>query len=162
MAIREALQKNRLMGLGIAAVLFAFAGWMIAYTFWPSGPRVHTTGAFYTDDDGRSFYYDSIFHFPPYDHDGKTAVAASVYSGNSGKFVGFMARYTPEAKKLLEDEYAKAQSGQEPMYQVLHLMSSPRIGDGIEYKLPGGDQRWSRARPFVKAPDGGDCIMVMP
>jgi hypothetical protein len=48
------------------------------------------------------------------------------------------------------------------MFNVLHLIGSPQVRDGLEYKLPGSNHQWSRTRPIVKAPDGGDCIMVMP
>lgn len=162
MAVREALQKNQKLGMGVAVFLFVVAGSMIAYTFWPRGPHVNPTGGFFSDDDGQTYFSDTIYHFPPFDHNGKTAVAAMVYSGASGKFVGYMTRYSPEAKKLLADEYAKASSGEVPMFEVLHLIGSPEVRNGMEYKLPGSAHQWSRSKPFVKAPDGGDCIFVMP
>ena len=162
MAVREALQKNNIMGIGLAVFMLTVAGSIAAYTFWPSGPHINPTGAFYSDDDGQTYYSDNIFHFPPFDHDGKTAYRAMVYSGNSGKFVGFLARYRPDTKKLLEDEYAKASRGDEPMSAVLILLASPQAKSGTEYKLPGPGHDWSYAPPRVKAPDGGDCMMVMP
>jgi hypothetical protein len=162
MSVREALQRSKTAGITTAVVLFTIAGSMIAYTVWPHGPRANPTGAFLSDDDGQSFYSDSIYHFPPYEHEGKTAYRAIVYSSNSGKFVGILARFTPDTKKLLEDEYAKASRGDEPMYMVLNLLSSPQVRYGMEYKLPGGGHQWSRNSPAVKASDGGICYMVNP
>ena len=42
-----------------------------------------------SDDDGKTFYPDSVFNFPPYDHNGKPANRAFVYQCDRGKFVGF-------------------------------------------------------------------------
>jgi hypothetical protein len=162
MAVREALQKNRFAGPIAAVVLLAFAATMVAYTFWPSGPHASLTGAFYSDDEGQSYYSDNVFHFPPFDHDGKTSYRAVVYSSKSGNFVGLLERYTPETKKMLEDGYAKVQSGDQPRSTILQMIGSPDAMNGIEFKTPGSGHEWSHTRPFVKAPDGGDCMMVMP
>jgi hypothetical protein len=163
MSVRERLQTNKIAGVAVAVALFAIAGSIAAYTFWPSGGRhASVTGAFMSDDDGQSYYSDSIYHFPPFEHDGKTAVRAVVYSSDSGKFVGVLARYTPETKKLLEDEYAKASRGEEPMYMVLRMIGSGQVKGGTEFKLPGSGHEWSRAVPRVKSPDGSVPIMVQP
>jgi hypothetical protein len=162
MAVREALQKNRFAGVGTGVFLLLVAGAITAYTFWPSGPHISLTGAFFSDDDGKSYYSSDVFHFPPFDHDGKTALRAVVYSGNSGNFVGILERYTPETKKLLEDAYAKVQSGDQPRSTVLQLLGSPQATNGVEFKLPGPGHDWMRYRPMVKPPNGGDCTMVMP
>ena len=162
MSIREALQRSKIVGISLVVVLFAIAALMAAYSLWPRGPRANPTGAFLSDDDGQSYYSDSIYHFPPFEHDGKTAVRAIIYSGNSGKFVGLLVRFTPDTKKILEDEYAKASRGDEPMYMVLTMLSSSRVRGGMEYKLPGGGHQWSHNIPTIKAPDGGICFMVNP
>jgi hypothetical protein len=165
MAIRETLQKSKFFGFGLVVLLFAAAASMAVYSFWSSGPHVNRTGAFYSDDDGKSYYSDSIYHFPPFDHHGATAYLAMIYSGKSGNFVGYLERYTPETKKLLEDAYAKASSGEQPTSSVLSLLASLQGHGGIEFKYPGSGNKWepkAMLPPPVKAPDGGACYMVLP
>jgi hypothetical protein len=160
MAVREAIQKNKYVGVGTAIFLFLLAALIIARTFWPTGSHGTAAGAFYSDDDGKSYFSDTIFHFPPYERDGRTVYAAMVYSSGSGNFVGILARYKPETKKLLEDAYAKTQSGEMAMPDFKELLAS-QSRSGFEFKVPGSD-KWQNNLPFVKAPDGGDCMMVMP
>ncbi|MGA2441753.1 MAG: hypothetical protein ABSH08_12410 [Tepidisphaeraceae bacterium] len=162
MSVRELLQKDKIVGVVVALALFAVAGSITAFTLLSGTRHPSPTGAFMSDDDGQSFYSDTIYHFPPFEHDGKTALRAAVYSSNSGKFVGVLMRYTPETKKLLEDEYAKASRGEEPMYMVLRMIGSGQARAGTEYKLPGSGHQWSRGVPRVKAPDGSVPIMVQP
>jgi hypothetical protein len=160
MSVREALQTNKAVGIGTAVMLLLVAAAISFYSLRSNNTRGTATGAFYSTDDGKSYFTDTIFHFPPYDQDGKTVLRAIVYSSNSGKFVGALLRFKPEAKKTLEDSYAKAESGDQPMY-VFKQQLNEIMRFGVEYKLPGQD-RWYSALPAVKAPDGSDCFMVPP
>jgi hypothetical protein len=160
MAVREALHKNKAPGIITAVVLLAVAGTIIAYTYWPRSTRGSASGAFYSDDEGKTFFSDSIYHFPPYDQDGKTVYGAVVYTGNSGKFVGALYRFTPDAKKTLESSYAKTQSGTQPLTDFRQQLAGT-MRWGVEYRLPS-DSHWALGMPRVKAPDGGDCFIVMP
>jgi len=161
MSVREAVQANKAVGITVGVVSLLVAVTITAYTLWPRNTQGTATGAFYSDDDGKSFFKDNIFHFPPYQQDEKTVYGALVYNSNSGKFVGALYRFKPEAKKSLEDSYAKTQSGDQPMYMFKQELGA--IGRwGVEFKLPGDDQRWYGSMPRVKAPDGGDCFMVAP
>jgi hypothetical protein len=160
MSVREVLQTNKAVGFGTAAVLLLVAVAIASYTLWPHNTRGTATGAFYSTDDGKTYFTDTIFHFPPYDQDGKTVYRAIVYTSNSGKFVGALLRFKPDAKKTLEDSYSKTQSGEQPMY-VFKQQLNQIMRFGVEYKLPGTD-RWYSMLPDVKAPNGGDCFMVPP
>jgi hypothetical protein len=161
MSVREAMQANKAIGTSVAVVLFLVAGTITAYTLWPHNTHGTATGAFYTDDEGKTFFKDNIFHFPPYQQDGKTVYGALVYSSNSGQFVGALYRFRPEAKKSLEDSYAKTESGDQPMYAFKQQLGA--IGRwGVEYKLVGDNGKWYGSIPRVQPPDGGDCFMVPP
>jgi len=163
MSVREKLNSNRMMGFLIAAILLVVATVQAAYFFWPTKHQ-SATGCFYTDDNGQTYFSDSIYKFPPWDHDGKQANMAIVYSSASGNFVGFQVRYTPVPLKELQDLYAKAQRGECPMSDVNRLMTSERIGfGGKEMKLRGSDKWVPMRRSIpVQAPDGSDALMVMP
>jgi hypothetical protein len=55
--------------------------------------------AYYTVDDGTTFFADTV-QLPPFMRDGKEAVGAMVYKcdENGSFFVGYLYRYTPEGK----------------------------------------------------------------
>jgi hypothetical protein len=168
MGVREKLNSKRLIGFVVAAILLAAATVQAAYFFWSGAPKHQSaTDAFYTDDDGRTYFIDSIYKFPPWDHNGKEANIAMVYSSSSGNFVGYQVRYTAAAQKELLNLYAKAEAGQCPLADVNRSMTTERVGVlGKEVKLRGADKWVSMAgmpRPIpVKAPDGSDVMMLMP
>jgi hypothetical protein len=167
MSVREKLNSNRVMGFLVAAILLIAATVQAAYFLRPTAKHQSATGTFYTDDDGQTYFMESIYKFPPWDHNGKQANIAVVYSSSSGKFVAYQVRYTAAAQKELQDLYAKAQRGECPLADVNRLMTTQRIGFvGREVKMRGTN-KWvpmtAVPRPIpIKAPDGGDAMMVMP
>ncbi|MGD0770968.1 MAG: hypothetical protein ABSB42_22520 [Tepidisphaeraceae bacterium] len=166
MSVREKLSRGA-TGVAVGVVLLAVAGASIAYHFWPSGQRANPYKAFYTDDDGRTYYKDSIFNFPPYQHDGKTAVWAMVFEDDAGHdFVGYCERYTPDVRKELQQKYDEGVRNNTPR-AVLDLMNMPSISvGGMEVKMVGEGNPWlPRSRmehPVVKVPGGGYGYPVMP
>jgi hypothetical protein len=79
--------------LGLGFVLYQAHG-------MSSRPRGNTeTRAYFSDDDGGSFFSDSLAKLPPFDHGGNQAVAAAVFRclGSGGPpFIGYLERYTPK------------------------------------------------------------------
>jgi len=166
MSVREKLNSSKAFGFGLAGLLILVASVQAARYFYSGGRHVNPTGAFYTDDDGQTYFSDTLFRFAPWDHDGKTANLAFVYSSDKGNFVAYQERYIAAAQKVLRDAYAKVQSGEQSISEVAKLLSSDQIGvGGMEIKMRGSDKWMPRSRmlqPHVRAPDGGDCIIVMP
>ena len=109
MGLRQILNKNPMLATGIAVtfVIIAAGGVWLANRA-PGRPNGDL--AFYTDDDGASFFVDSENLVPPFDHKGKTAVAAAryTYAGGSKNFCPNLAEYPPDVKKKLDDELADA------------------------------------------------------
>lgn len=167
MSVREKLNSNRIMGFFVAVVLLIVATVQAAYFLWPTVKHQSATQTFYTDDDGQTYFMDSIYKFPPWDHNGKEANFAVVYSSASGNFVAYQVRYTGGAQKELQDQYAKAQRNECSLADVNRLMTSERVAiAGREAKMRGTDKwvpmtRMPRPIP-IKAPDGSDTMMVMP
>jgi hypothetical protein len=167
MSVRENLNSNRTVGFLIAAILLIAATVQAAYFLRPTAKYQSATEAFYTDDDGRTYFMDSIYKFPPWDHNGKQANLAMVYSSASGNFVAYQVRYAAAVQQQLQALYAKAQSGERPLTDVNRLMTTPSIGlAGTEVKMRGSD-KWvpmaSMPHPIpIKAADGSDTMMVMP
>jgi hypothetical protein len=171
MGIREKINDGKIgVIVGIGAIAAAIAIGVIY--LWPAGPHVHYAQTFYSDDDGETYFRDSLYKFAPFDHDGRTAVLAIIYEdAHNTKFVAYLERYTPEALKKLQKTYADASATGTPtdvQQAVIDLIQSPQISiGGTEVKLPGASGKWvphgrMMAPPF-KMPDGGDAAtMVLP
>ena len=143
-SIRESLQNSRKVGWAIVTILFLCASGIAAYYLWPSGSRGDPTHAYYSDDDGQTYFTDSVYKFPPFDHDGKTAVEVVLAESGTHRFIGYLMRFTPEARKQLQQKYDDAvKSGLPVQRTVLDFMSSPPISlEGMEVKLPGDGHEW--------------------
>jgi hypothetical protein len=168
MSIREAINGNPKVG-AITAGAFLVLALLFGYRYYVDHPsvmgRIGTT--FYSDDDGQTYYRDSLYKFTPRDDGGKTAVIALVFSDGTQNFVGLLQRYTPDAEKRLEDEYAKVRAGSETLAQFNVLFASSEIrNSGTEVKLPGSGNDWvlrSKNPKFtLKTPSGGPCWMIQP
>lgn len=169
MGMRESMRKNPAFAAGGAALLVLIAGFFIARNYWPqkTGDLLQ---AWYSDDDGASWFADSVYKVAPFDHNGKTAAVAEVYSYADGKkqFCGYLMKYTPEAKRELEQALdAAKQQGRDPgsvsLYQSQSFMNRTLV------KLPGAGNPWvpsgdPKARDIrtVHSPDGSalDSVVV--
>jgi hypothetical protein len=77
MSIREACQRNPKIVTGVAILSLAIAMFMIfTQVKGEFGPENTETQAFYTVDDGKTWFVDEASKFPPFDKDGKVAVLA--------------------------------------------------------------------------------------
>jgi hypothetical protein len=160
-SVREKLNDGKL-GVGIAVTFLAIAVGILAYMLWPA-PRINATSSFYSDDDGQSYFKDSVYKFPPFDHNGKPADEAIVILDRGSKVVGYLVRYTPDALKKLTDKYNadvnNGMSGKEIQHDVLTYMHYPDIYlQGQECKLPGPNNKWiprsSFSTAMIKTPSG--------
>jgi hypothetical protein len=159
--IRETLNENPKVTTGVTAAIVLIALVFIIYQLLPGrGVRIPTE-AYYTVDDGATYFADDIQKIAPFDHDGKPAVRAYVFKCGDGKpFVAYLERYTPEAKKKAEqirDQMKNADPNTPPpgpQYEEIMMT-------GVEVKKPGGkqwvrqmDYQRSQAVTSVTCPDG--------
>ncbi len=113
MGIRETLNQNPGLTTGATAGIIILA---LGFIIWQSMGGGDNGGVptkmYFSDDDGASFFADDIKKVPPFDHNGKQAVRARVYSCDKGKtkFVGFLERYTADAKGKIEKARAAGTS----------------------------------------------------
>jgi hypothetical protein len=171
MSIRETINKKKGLSAALSALLILASGGILAYSQWPQS-RPKGDKAYFTVDDGKTWFIDSIYKVPPFDYNGQTAVRAMVYSydGGSKKFCAYVERYTTETRKQLDAAVAQAQADSKPLSSIT-LFSSRDVGmSGVEVKLPG-DANWvSRANAAeamkvldqIKSPDGSEMDMLMP
>lgn len=57
--------------------------------------------AFFTVDDGKTFFVASSSNVPPFDYQGQKAVLAVVFECSGKRFVGWMERFTPESRDAI-------------------------------------------------------------
>src|SRR5688500_8394061 len=119
--------------------------------------------AYFSVDDGQSWFEDDRSKIPPFDKDGKPAYRAQVFKTPGGpEFVGWLERYSDANKKLIEAEQAKFTDGQTPSPTLPGLMIN-----GMEVKKPGEKEWTSVSKSFEKAreimtpkPPGGGSGVV--
>ena len=101
-------------GVGVAAALLIVGALIVGFQLLGgresgAGPVART--AFYTDDNGKSFFKDDINKLSPFDRGGKQAYRCSVFQDAAGKqFVGLIFRHTDSGRKELEAYFAKRPS----------------------------------------------------
>jgi hypothetical protein len=171
MGLRETINQKKSVSVGGAILLFVVAGSFLAYTQWPA--RVPKGDkAFYTVDDGQTWFRDSVRRVPPFEVDGKTAVRALVFSYANGSktFCPVLEQYDSDMKKMLDDAVADANREGKPLSSIA-LFNSPGTGNRMQVKLSGSGHKWvsksnlpEAAKMFgaVQAPDGSAVDSVIP
>jgi hypothetical protein len=139
MGIKASLKDRSVVPIAASLVVIAMAVYMMRNAM--SGTSGIRTRAYFTTDDGQTQFVDSMDHFPPFDHGGKTAYRVWMYSTDGGKtsFPVYLERYTPQGKARISAEYEDFKAGK------THTPPTPSPGD-TEIKKPGPGNPWvSRA-----------------
>src|SRR4029453_5141280 len=114
------------------------------YLFRSSGDSGFTgkEPAFFSVDDGKSWFRDENTKLRPFMKDGKPAYRVYVWTCDGGKtkFVSNLERYTDEAKTAIEQ--AKSGRGQVDPGALRTIMTN-----GVEVKRPGAPAWVSRSTP---------------
>jgi hypothetical protein len=138
MSVREAINGNKVLGIGVGLILIAIAVGAAVYYGGQSKTDLEGGGkAFYTVDDGKTWFVDDANKIPPFDHEGKTAYRCYLFTPDGGKtkFVSHLERYTAEGRKAAESQAGKGSAGA--------LLARRLSAAGIEIKRPlTGDTGW--------------------
>ena len=171
MGIREKLNENPMIAGGVTAGITLIAVvWCIWYAYTscnPGGTPAFTQAwytteqdkaTFTTSDEGKLFFADKATKLAPFDKNGKEAVRVYLYTcdGKTLK-VGFLERYTPEAKAALEKAAGRKGPPQPGDPDVMDLQMN-----GREIKKPGGkwvtrlqgEQAWQDAEQIEPCAQG--------
>jgi hypothetical protein len=160
-------RERRMGALGAASISLALL--FLTIQFRPAHKYARDV-AFFTDDDGETWYKDSVDDIPPYDHNGKTAVRAVIYSwaGGSKQFCGFLEQFPPKAKAAIEAAAASAQNHTPPQ-TAGNIAYGEGFSPSIEVKKPKSNDPWvlmnsKAATPVlsIQAPDGSEFDSVLP
>src|SRR5262245_19774554 len=112
--------------------------------------------AFFTVDDGASYFPDSFDRVPPYDSNGKVAVLAHVYRCEAGKskVVGYLERVTADGKKRRQELIdKKSPAGFEELELTGKEVKAPKVGDWVKKSDPRALDIMSPKCPGAKAQD---------
>jgi hypothetical protein len=108
LGIRESLNEKPQIAYGVAGGLVLLALIIIAFQFIgrsTPGP-INPAGAdqaYFSDDDGASYFPDDRMKIPPFSRNGKLAYSAHVFRCGSDKpFVGYLGKFTDVRKKEIE------------------------------------------------------------
>jgi hypothetical protein len=157
--VRERIGKKGGLVACVAIVLFGVAVWTVLQQLHSGVPD--QTTAYYTVDDGKTWFSDSATKFPPFDSGGRQAVQAHVFDCDGDRFVGYLSRYTADAKAVLEKN--RELEKQDPNHPPATLGAAFAALNAIEYKKPG-DAVWSRTMPALtrKCKNGSTPSEYMP
>jgi hypothetical protein len=170
MRVRESL--NRHSGRAAAVTVAVVAGALLfRYLTAGAGPGANgpSNRAFFSNDDGKTWFVDDVHKLPPFQKDGKDAYRAFVYQCADGKkFVAYLQRYTQGAKQKLGRGGPAAVQG--PGALPGADGGGGGFGDaaGVEVKKPGAESWVSQADPravevmTLKCPGGSSPTLVQP
>jgi hypothetical protein len=150
MGFRESLNQRPVLAAVLTVGLFVIAGTVLMV--WGRGrtPPTRVDRVYYSSDEGRSYFADSVDRVYPFDHNGKPAYRAYVYQCGDGKpFVSYVARYKDEAAARLNE--LKGKQGDPVAAEEIAQLNS-----GIEVKRPGAAE-WV---PMLS--DAGEAITRHP
>jgi len=136
--IRQALNEKPGVGLALTIALIFVAAVAMFFQFRGSRKPATAVQAFYSDDDGKTWFLDTASHVTPFkDSNNRQAVIAMVYKCPDGKpFVAYLMRYTEDARKAAER--FQQQSGRLPAQSGTMMQN--------EVKKPGA-KNWIRFDP---------------
>lgn len=168
MGVREVMNEKRGLSAAIIVVIVAAAIGLGFYRSSADHPadRLEGKGGFFSDDDGVTWFEADDQKIPPWDHNGKQAVRAYVFTCDGGKtkYVLFLERYKPEAKRMMEQSRT-AKSG------TSANLSAMAISSLVEVKLPKGKGDWvpredprGKAITRIRPPEGQSGVpeLVLP
>ena len=163
MGIREQLNQKPWLGAAVGGgALLLGAAFILAQLSGGNDAGAAAKAAFFSIDDGKTWFEGDASKVPPFTHEGKEAVRAYVFECDGKPFVNHLERYTPQGRKLMEEVAAAAKAGKPLPPET--ATASPEV------KKPGGKEwvpaaQYARSGPILqpKCPGGkGEPVPVVP
>jgi hypothetical protein len=137
MGLRETINRSHTWGLTTAALLILAAGFLV----WrqsgaaTSDPGRSGTKAWFSTDDGTTWFADDATKIPPFKKDGKDAYRVYVWRDKDGKeYVSHLERYTSAAQRAITAARDGGAGG--PEGQVVDPTAAVTATGAIEIKRP--------------------------
>lgn len=162
MSARNILNEHPMATGGVVVALILLA--VVLALRSSSGGSSGVGDAYYTTDDGATWFAADTKELPPIQHSGKPAVRAHLFAGEDGKkFVGYLERYTDEAKAVLTEADAVLQTGKMPdmgKAQAARMTGRQVKKPGDKAWISGTDMRNVMTVQRVLTPDGKPATAV--
>jgi hypothetical protein len=142
-SLREKMNKNKNISVILTCVVILIALVFIYMQIrGESIPEAPPQMAYYTTDDGKSYFAEDQMHEVPFDHGGQQAVRAWLYTcgTSTDKKLGYLERYTAAFLKQLQQTKATNQ----PMDPMIIVEQGDTI---FEVKKPGTAQWILKSSP---------------
>jgi hypothetical protein len=162
MGLRETINQKKGLTTAIAVVIMVGAIAFLAYQMFNTGANASSESmqAFYTTDDGKSFFQADSSNLSPFMHEGKEAFQAHMFTCDDGKtlFVGYMSRLPADALAKV-----RAAQGGSPEEYDLALSQAFAVG---EIRRPGDTEWVKRGTPAAAkvarppCPNGGELKAI--
>lgn len=155
MDIRNALNRNPAIVTGSVLVLVVITLWLI---FGQSSSMSRSTfegmKAFYSDDDGQTWFTDSLVKSSPFDHNGKQAFRVYVYECNGVAKVRYLERVASrnDVPAVIKGGYTPPNTGSDALREIKR--------PGEKQWVPFGYPEAHNIR-FVKCEGGGQAKSVL-
>ena len=159
MGLRETINKSKPAAIAVTSALVVAA---VGLTVWSNRKPERLTSAFFTTDNGATYFADDINKAAPFDHDGKQAVRAYVYNIDNKPTVAYMERYTAEARPAAEAILRKQDGSIQAQAELTNFLQK---GNPLEVKRPI-DAKWvsgnSKEAAQIRSSAGGGAPAVYP
>lgn len=152
MGVREVVNKNKPVMVAVVLIAIGAALW-VSYSQATGGTR-NPSEAYYTIDEGKTWFAGPLTEAPPFQKDGKEAVRVVLYECNGEQFVGYIEKLDARSKEVLDKLIKVRESGQ-PAGNLL-TQAQNAMSNGWVRKLPGESEwghRGSMFEPEIKCPD---------
>ena len=155
--------------MGVAAAVLIIGMGLLGYQFFGGRQTVSAPArstAFFTSDDGKTFFKDDVNKMVPFDHNGKPAYRADVFQGADGKqFVGLIYRHTDSGRKEIEAYFAtkpKDPDGNARQIMERGRMQVKTVGSGDKGWMLNDEVTMERLQSSVTDASGKPAKLVVP
>ena len=154
MGLREKINDKPGIAIGVLVAGVVIA--IVAVVLTTRKPPVQSLSkAYYTTDDGATLFDDELDKSAPFDHDGKPAVRARVFSCDEGKthFVGYLERAPEKVAKRPGERDTKRD------VRMMEAVVRPPNAPTAKW-VPKTSPEGIAITAAVKCPDGGERPIV--
>jgi len=150
MSLRTLLNQNRAVKISLSIAAIAAIALVVGMQFRSASAVGDGKRIFITIDDGKTFQLHDSDQLPPFEFEGKTAYQANVFTcDGKTRFVGFVQRYTPQGKRIMEETRKKNQTTAQQNGRAMPSFNAALL-DGIEIKR-AGDKEWVKQSDTARA-----------
>jgi hypothetical protein len=128
-----------MMAIASAVILMALGLIYLEMFGGPHHSQRLENSAFFSDDDGATWFIDDNTKIPPFDRGGKPAYRAEVFECGTGKpFVAYLEKFTAAKKQQIQAELADHPENLPALLQTPTEIKKPGDAKWLSPDAPGG------------------------